>query len=330
MIEEVLVTARYNAKVDPLLGIWTWEIAVYLFLGGLTAGVMIFSALVHLTNQQEKFRFSAWQLPLWAPIILSIGMTTLFLDLEHKLYVFRFYTTLQMGSPMSWGSWVLLLVYALCVLMILATLRRGYPSIAAWFEKLPLVSAVFDLAEKWTRIIAFWSIPIAIAMGIYTGILLSSFSARPFWNSSVLGVLFLVSGISTAAALIALAARQEEERHWFAKLDAGIIVVELVLIASFIIGLSTGGLVQLEALNLIMEGDFAIAFWGLFVVVGLIVPLVLELLPIRKLRMLMMMAPLLVLFGGYMLRHVAIEVGQTSTWNNYSVQFDPALLERLR
>ena len=49
MIEEVLVTARYNAKVDPVLGIWTWEIAFYLFMGGMAAGIMLFSAWAVLT-----------------------------------------------------------------------------------------------------------------------------------------------------------------------------------------------------------------------------------------------------------------------------------------
>ena len=53
MIEEVLVTARYNAKVDPVLGIWTWEVAVYLFLGGITAGILFFVAIVHLLGRQE-------------------------------------------------------------------------------------------------------------------------------------------------------------------------------------------------------------------------------------------------------------------------------------
>ena len=38
MVEELLVTARHNYKVDPSLAIWSWEIPVYLFLGGLTAG----------------------------------------------------------------------------------------------------------------------------------------------------------------------------------------------------------------------------------------------------------------------------------------------------
>ena len=44
MVEEFLVTARHNYKVDPSLAIWSWEIPVYLFLGGLTAGIMCFAA----------------------------------------------------------------------------------------------------------------------------------------------------------------------------------------------------------------------------------------------------------------------------------------------
>ena len=37
--------ASDNAKIDPALAIWSWEIPVYLFLGGMTAGVMILAAL---------------------------------------------------------------------------------------------------------------------------------------------------------------------------------------------------------------------------------------------------------------------------------------------
>ena len=42
---------------------------------------------------------------------------------------------------------------------------------------------------------------------IYTGILLSSLGARPLWASGILGPLFLVSGLSTAAAFAHLVAR---------------------------------------------------------------------------------------------------------------------------
>ena len=55
MVEELLVTARYNAKVDPVLGIWTWEIAFYLFMGGMAAGIMLFSAWAVLTRDSRTF-----------------------------------------------------------------------------------------------------------------------------------------------------------------------------------------------------------------------------------------------------------------------------------
>ena len=48
MSEELLVTARENALIDPSLHIWTWEVAMYLFMGGLTAGIMFFAALMTL------------------------------------------------------------------------------------------------------------------------------------------------------------------------------------------------------------------------------------------------------------------------------------------
>ena len=333
MIEEVLTTARYNAKVDPFLDIWTWEVAVYLFLGGVTAGIMFFAALSQLLNKDRQLPFTANQLPLWAPIVLSIGMTTLFLDLEHKLYVFRFYTTLQPSSPMSWGSWILLLVYPISILQIAATFRKGYPGLTGLVGKIPLLNAlavkVFDLSEKNVRLISISAIPVAIALGIYTGILLSTFSARPFWNTSILGPLFLISGLSAAAAFIIIGARDAMEKHLFAKIDMLIIVVELLLVGLLLIGLSTGSKPQLDALGLVMGGDFSWVFWGLFVSAGLIIPLILELWQMRARSFILLLAPLLVLFGGYMLRHITLELGQASSWQQYEIQFEPKLLDRL-
>jgi formate-dependent nitrite reductase membrane component NrfD len=329
MIEEVLSTVRYNPKVDPVLGIWTWEISFYLFMGGLTAGILFFAAATHLFKQGQDHPFTAWRLPLWAPIVLSLGMTTLFLDLEYKLHVFRFYTTLQPYSPMSWGSWVLLLVYPLSILLVGATLRSGYPRLAGLAERLPLVSPLLDLCERRRGAIAAANIPVAVALGIYTGILLSAFGARPFWNSAILGPLFLVSGLSAAAALVVLAARPGGERHRFARVDAVLIAVELLLIALLVIGLASGAQVQHQALELIWGGSYTIPFWLWFVALGLLVPLLLELWELRGPHALALLAPVLVLAGGYLLRHLTVELGQLSTWTDYAVQFDPTLLQRL-
>ena len=63
MLEELLVTVRSNPKIDPSLGIWSWEIPAYLFMGGLTAGIMLFASLMVLLARDEEFPFVARKLP---------------------------------------------------------------------------------------------------------------------------------------------------------------------------------------------------------------------------------------------------------------------------
>jgi protein NrfD len=330
MIEEVLVTPHYNPMVGPSLGIWDWGVAVYLFFGGLAAGLMFLWAATVLLNRQTECPFAAYGVPLWTPILLSVGMLTLFLDLEHKLFVFRFYTTFESTSPMSWGSWILLLVYPVTLLMIGSTLRSGYPKIAQALERLPFVSAVLSFSERSRRRIAAWSIPLAVALGIYTGVLLSAFSARPYWNTSILGPLFLISGLSTAAAFVLLGCRCTSERRLYARIDVGLIFAELTLVGLLVFGLATGARVQLEAVDLILGGPYTVVFWALFVGAGLLIPLALEFLEgSGGGRAFAVLAAMLVLFGGYMLRAVTVELGQQSAWNKYETQYNPALLERL-
>ena len=329
MVEEILVTARFNPKIDPSLAIWSWEIPVYLFLGGLTAGIMGFAAYAVLANKDRELPFAHNRIALWAPIALSIGMTALFLDLEHKLYVFRFYTSFQPTSPMSWGAWILVLIYPLMVLQTLSTLRLGYPRLAGWLERLPLGHTALNLSETLRRLVAAVIIPLAVGLGIYTGVLLSAFNARPFWNTGLLGPLFLISGLSTAGAVALIGARLACERHFFTRTDIFLISVELTLIALLIINLGTGPAQQLEAMHMIMGGEYTVPFWLWFVLPGLLVPLILEILEMRGVCNFSLTASLLVLYGGYMLRHLTVELGQLSTWSEYATQFDPQLLERL-
>jgi formate-dependent nitrite reductase membrane component NrfD len=329
--EELFVTARANELIDPSLHIWTWEVAMYLFLGGVTAGIMVFVAIVALLKKDEEAPFASDRLAILAPIVLSLGMTTLFMDLEHKMYVYRFYTTFKVLSPMSWGAWILILIYPVSILQILATLRRGVPQAAAYVDRFAPGRIAMDWCEKYRREISLVAVPIGVLLGVYTAILLSAFSARPFWNTGILAPLFLVSGLSTAAALVALLTRSHLERAWFTKIDVVLIVIELVLVGLFIINLATGSAKQLEALQCcIMGGPYTFAFWVLFVGIGLLLPLLLELLEMRGLGVkLALTAAVLVLIGGYTLRHVMMEVGQRSTWTSYDTQFDSELLRRL-
>jgi formate-dependent nitrite reductase membrane component NrfD len=331
MMEEILITARANPKVDPVLAIWNWEIPIYLFVGGLTAGILFFAGLMILLGRQQQAWFATRRLPLLAPIVLSLGMLMLFLDLEHKLWVWRFYTSFQPTSPMSWGSWVLIFVYPASLLLILSYLREGYPALAALLQRLPLGGRLMDLSEDWRRPVAWASLLLGVFLGIYTGVLLSAFNARPFWNTAMLGPLFLVSGLSTAAAAAVLGGRKTNEGHFFTRIDIGLIILELVIIALLLINLATGGARQLQALSYIMGGDYTLIFWVGFVGLGLLLPLVLEGLSLKRSSALVtLLPPLLILAGGYLLRDITVDVGQQTGWTHYEQQYNPELLDEIR
>ena len=79
-----------------------------------------------------------------------------------------------------------------------------------------------------------------------------------------------------------------------------------------------------------MGGPYTMPFWILFVGIGLVIPLLLEMLEMRGIgKSLAMLAPVLVLVGGYALRQVMIEVGQESTWTRYPSQYSAEILERM-
>jgi len=48
MREEIIVSGRDNYLIDPHLQIWHWQIPLYLFLGGMAAGILFFAAFFTL------------------------------------------------------------------------------------------------------------------------------------------------------------------------------------------------------------------------------------------------------------------------------------------
>ena len=88
-----ITTTRHNPHVDPVLTVWAWEIPVYLFVGGLIAGLMIIGGvnMIRLAKGERSRDFYSVQAPILGFLLMSVGMFALFLDLEHKLYVYRVY-----------------------------------------------------------------------------------------------------------------------------------------------------------------------------------------------------------------------------------------------
>jgi formate-dependent nitrite reductase membrane component NrfD len=308
MIE--LLTTRHNPLVDPTLHVWDWQIPVYLFLGGWVAGSMVLTGYFQRRARMPGQRSVSDRLPWVGLLLISLGMGALFLDLEHKLYVWRMYLTLQPLSPMSWGGWILLLVYPVLALGALATLPAGWldgwPALARFARQLESPAAA-----RW---LGLANIVVGIALGVYTGILLSSLGARPLWASAVLGPLFLVSGLSAGAAFAHLVAPDHGEQEQLIRFDNLFLVTELALIALFLIGHLTAGAVHAEAAQLLLGGPYTAVFWVLVVGLGILLPLAIQSLMVTGRLKHTLVAPLLVLLGGLALRFVIVFAGQYSHW----------------
>jgi formate-dependent nitrite reductase membrane component NrfD len=151
---------------------------------------------------------------------------------------------------------------------------------------------------------------LAIILGVYTGILLSAFNARPLWNTSILGPLFLVSGFSTGLAAIMWLSKNKKERKVLARLDLIFIAIELFLIIHLFMGFMAGTAVSTEAAQLFLGGPFTVSFWVFVVALGLIFPAILESLELWGYHIPHWLPPALLLFGGLMFRFVMVEAGQ--------------------
>jgi len=313
-MNEITIT-RHNHLIDPAMHVWSWQIPLYLFLGGMVAGIMIFAGFRMLKRERGESSDALGFLPWTAPIAISLGMFFLWLDLEHPFNAWRFYMAFKLTSPMSWGAWVLVGVYPVSILLAWVTTPEGAKRIIR--ERLGRFPA-FTRAERWvelnTSLMAVLNIVMGSALGIYTGVLLGTMAARPLWNSALLGPLFLASGLSSGAAFMLLFNLRDSERVLLGRADMGFIGVELVLLALWMIGLATGGAPSQAALASILGGPYTTAFWALVVILGLLAPLFGEWFEHRHGAVPGKGAAVLVLIGGFALRWILVFAGQDTGW----------------
>ena len=305
---------------------WGLPVSGYLFLAGLSAGAYTVSGSVLLRGGNGGFgdqhfklaRYGALLAPL--PVIIGTGLLILELGSFEVGNYFKFiylFLTINL-SPMSIGSWLL-------GVFILASLVYAYTFWAS--DSKP--------GDKWDGLrvkLAWIGIPLGIAVAIYTGVLLGAMPSRPFWNSPVLALLFLVSALSTGVAAILLVKAlfghddgekpaDENSGYFLAASDTMLIGFELLIIFLFLLFayLSVGNVEQ--AVSVIMVGgDLAALFWFGVVVLGLLIPVIIELkYVIPKLlhnreysapRGIEILVPVIILIGGFLLRYVVVIAGQ--------------------
>jgi protein NrfD len=320
-----LTVTGVNALTSPHLNIWDWRVSLYLFLGGLSAGLAVMASVLHLRKGGSlvKDEAAGYLAPILVPVILGIGMLFIFLDLERKLNVYWLYLTVQPLSPMSWGSWGLLVFFPVSGLFALATLPDD---MRHWLMLEPLKK----LSEQMKALLvplAVINFGMGIFIGIYTGVLLSSFVARPLWNSAILPVLFLTSALSVGAALMIMVARTNKVKLYFTKMDIWMIFAEMVILPLFFYGQYTSSGSHRESIMPFFSLSHEYFFYGFSMLVLFVVfpiALVLKMLEIKEehghtltpMALLKMnLSAIIVLLGGLIIRLTFVYAGQLSKFS---------------
>jgi polysulfide reductase chain C len=285
--------------------VWGPLIAWYLFLAGMGAGAYLVGIAASYLGERCQPLVKPGVF-LSAPLV-AIGSLLLLLDLGNPL---RFYLGFlrPQNSMISVGIFIITVFIILGAIHIAALLFQQVklsPKALCWLGG---INAVF-----------------ALATAIYTGLLLGVVKAVPFWNTPMLPLLFLVSALSTGAGAVLVvlglqrllrpgekgqAERMAESAHLLSRVDIPLIVVELLVLFFLLFIMGGGQSIAANSARYLVAGGFAVAFWVGLVVVGLVVPIVLEAWSLKQSGLgIATIAGVCLLIGGILLRYAILSAG---------------------
>ncbi|TNH06830.1 cytochrome c nitrite reductase subunit NrfD [Testudinibacter sp. TR-2022] len=306
--------------------VWDEIIAIYLFLLGISAGATLLAVLLKrssiLASSDASRNNVIRSAAIIAPVSLIVGLTILIFHLTKPWTFWMLMFNYQPQSVMSMGV-MLFQVYMLFLFLWLAIVFKQL--LAEWIDRyipaLGFVKKIITLAEKATNPIELILILLSVLLGAYTGFLLSALVSYPMLNNPVLPILFLASGTSSGIAALLLAAVWccRESTHsasvsFLHKFETPVVLIELFLLFAFFVGLYFGGGQKTVSMVTAIGGGFwSWVFWIGVVLIGLLLPLVLNAVSsagLKHRKGFIIFTALCTLFGVFCLRFFILYTGQ--------------------
>ncbi|MBF0262604.1 MAG: polysulfide reductase NrfD [Magnetococcales bacterium] len=302
--------------------IWTWWFAIYLFLGGMGAASISLAIYTDLFLKPHK------TLVLWGVIggvlMLNIGSMILFIHLLHHAAVLVLFTPFavlnQPSAWIAWGTQFIMWVQIAGLLYALPYVRESpfwldFPIAGRVVQSAPF-GRVVDFARRYRRLMAWVAVLSGFGTAAYTGLLLQSFPAVTLWHNPAVPILFTVSAFSTALAylmLVMILFIRNHEDHalqvMFERTDVLLLAMELFILYVLFHFTLSGSESGYRSATLLWESPL----WLIgFICLGLLLPFLVELQSVLKGwsgKAPMVVACILILNGGYILRHMFMYSG---------------------
>lgn len=279
---------------------WGWYIIGYFFFGGIAGGGYALGTLLQLFGEPRDQSAARVAFRMTFPLLVLCALL-LTLDLGRPLRFWHMLVdsrtlglSVKYWSPMSVGAWALALFGVFAAGSFVAA---GAPEAA--IGRL--------LAGRFGRGFQILGAALGLFIAGYTGVLLSV-SNQPVWSDTwALGGLFLASGLSAAAAAIAVVALRYRPEAGasvpkLADADRYFLVLELVLLVLFFVTLG-------RMTSRTLAGGWVVVW--LIALAGMVIPLVMHLRPAAGQPRSPFLAPGLVLLGSLALRTAVVLSAQS-------------------
>ncbi|ELY0965768.1 cytochrome c nitrite reductase subunit NrfD [Salmonella enterica] len=249
--------------------VWDWPIAIYLFLIGISAGLVTLAILLRRFHPEAGGSDSTLLRTtlVLGPGAIILGLLILVFHLTRPWTFWKLMFHYSFTSVMSMGVMLFQLYMVVLVLWLAKIFEKEVIALQQrWLPRLELVQKVLALITPFHRVLETLMLVLAVLLGAYTGFLLSALKSYPFLNNPILPALFLFSGISSGAAvaLIVMALRYRSNPHstearFVHRMETPVVWLEIFLLAA-----ALGG------------GFWSWWFWLGVVGLGLIIPLLLK------------------------------------------------------
>ena len=279
---------------------WGAWVAFYIYFVGLSAGAFLVSTLSNVFGVAGMESIDRDAL-LAAIVAMVVAMLFVWTDLGRMDRLFNVFFYRQFTSPLSWEVHAYVAYIAVLSFELYFSMRADLVRVARFgdglrsrvasiltFGRTSLSEATRSADERWLKRFGIVGIPLAIFF-VHggTGVLFAVSKARPYWNSGLFPVIFVVSAVVSGTALVMAV---YVLRRWFfagppidldlldrlAQLLVAFVLTDAALTAiDALIALTTLERLHVETWLLVVSGEMAWSFWGVMVALGWVIPTIL-------------------------------------------------------
>lgn len=167
---------------------WPWPIAVYLFLAGISDGVVALAILLNLFHEEHTDNPQMKAATCVGLVTILLGMACLVLDLTDPFQLWRILIYHNPTFVMSIGVAALLFYIPLLFVLTLVVYRD--------LPILKFLKPLTDFLANFRTVLDWLVMILAIVICAYTGFLISALIRFLLINTAVLPALFVASGFS--------------------------------------------------------------------------------------------------------------------------------------